>query len=255
MPTILLTIAYDGSNYSGWQVQPNGLTVQQVVEDALEQLLKERVQVRSSGRTDAGVHARAMAASFTTTRDLPLRAFVEGANRFLPADIAVQSARIVPDGFKPITMAHAKQYRYTIINSSIRSPLDRLYSWQVREALDLAAMEEGALSFVGVHDFAAFRASNCVAKTTIRRIDSVQITRQESRITIDVVGGGFLKNMVRVMVGTLVDIGKGRFTPSDIDQLLREGDRKKAGSTAPACGLCLIQVVYPERFISPAAGV
>ncbi len=255
MPTILLTIAYDGTNYSGWQVQPNGLAVQQVVEEALEQLLKERVQVRSSGRTDAGVHACAMAAAFSTTMNLPLRAFVEGANRFLPADIAIQNARVVPDGFKPITMAHAKHYRYTIINSSVRSPLDRLYSWQVREPLDLTAMEEAAGRFVGSHNFAAFRASNCVAKTTVRRIDSVQISRQRGKITIDVVGGGFLKNMVRVMVGTLVDIGKGRFAPSDIERLLQGGDRKEAGSTAPACGLCLIDVVYPEKFTSPPAGV
>lgn len=246
MPTVLLTVAYDGTNYSGWQVQPNGLAVQQVVEEALGQLLKERVQVRSSGRTDAGVHARAMAASFSTTRNLPLRAFVEGANRFLPADIAVQSARIVPEGFKPITMAHAKRYRYTIINSTVRTPLDRMYSWQVREPLDLAAMEEAAGRFVGSHDFAAFRASNCVARTTVRRIDSVLITRDGDRITIDVTGGGFLKNMVRVMVGTLVDIGKGRFSPSDIDRLLRGGDRKEAGSTAPACGLCLMEVFYPD---------
>ena len=250
MTTVLLTIAYDGTNYSGWQIQPNGLAVQQVVEDALEKLLKERVQVRSSGRTDAGVHARAMAASFSTSRNLPLQAFVEGTNRFLPADIAVQSARIVPDGFKPITMAHAKHYRYTIINSSVRSPLDRMYSWQVREPLDLAAMAEAASCFVGSHDFAAFRASNCVARTTIRRIDSVQITRQGDRITVDVIGGGFLKNMVRVMVGTLVDIGKGRFTPSDIGRLLQGGERKEAGCTAPACGLCLIDVVYPEEFTS-----
>lgn len=255
MPTVLLTISYEGTDYAGWQVQPNGRAVQQVVEEALEQLLDERVQVRSSGRTDAGVHARAMAASFTTSRNLPLRAFVEGANRFLPADVAIQDARIVPDGFKPITMAHAKHYRYTIINSSVRSPLDRLYSWQVREPLDLAAMEEAARSFVGSHDFAAFRASNCVAKTTVRRIDAVQITRQGAKITIDVTGGGFLKNMVRVMVGTLVDVGKGRFMPSQISRLLQEGDRKEAGSTAPACGLCLIRVVYPEEFISPPAGV
>ncbi len=250
MPTVLLTISYDGTNYSGWQVQPNGLAVQQVVEGALEQLLKERVQVRSSGRTDAGVHARAMAASFTTSRNLPLQAFVEGTNRFLPGDVAIQTALIVPDGFKPITMAHAKQYRYTIFNSSVRSPLDRLYSWQIREQLDFAAMVEAAGRFVGSHDFAAFRASNCVARTTVRRIDSVQISRLGKRITIDVIGGGFLKNMVRVMVGTLVDIGKGRFVPSDIDRLLQRGDRKEAGSTAPACGLCLIQVDYPEEFTS-----
>ena len=250
MPTILVTIAYDGTRYSGWQVQPNGLAVQQVVEEALEKLLNERVQVRSSGRTDAGVHALAMPAAFITSRDLPLRAFVEGTNRFLPADISIQTATFVPVGFKPITMAYAKRYRYTIINSSVRSPLDRLYSWQVKEPLDLAAMLEAAGHFIGLHDFAAFRASNCVAKTTVRRIDAVSISREDSRITIDVIGGGFLKNMVRVMVGTLVDIGKHRFTPGEIETLLLEGDRKKAGSTAPAFGLCLMHVDYPERFTS-----
>lgn len=255
MPTLLLTVSYDGTAYSGWQIQPNGLAVQQVVEDALELLLKERVQVRSSGRTDAGVHARAMAGSFYTSKTLPLKAYVEGANRFLPPDVAIQTARFVPDDFKPITMALAKQYRYTIINSPVRSPLDRLYSWQVREPLALDAMEDGAARFIGSHNFAAFRAANCVAKTTVRRIDSIHINREGSRITIDVTGGGFLKNMVRVMVGTLVDIGKGRFVPADIDRLLLEGERKNAGSTAPACGLCLIQVIYPEKCLILPEGV
>lgn len=245
MPTVLLTIAYDGTNYSGWQIQPNGLTIQQVVEQALEQLLGERVQLRSSGRTDAGVHARAMAAAFTTSRDLPLRAFVEGGNRFLPDDIAVQDARFVASDFKPIAAARAKHYRYTIHNSVTRSPLDRLYSWQVRDPLDISAMRTAAGWFIGTHDFAAFRASNCAAKTTVRRIDSVEISHHGSCVTIDVVGGGFLKNMVRVMAGTLVDIGRGRFAPEQIRDLLDEGDRKKAGVTAPACGLCLMQVFYP----------
>jgi tRNA pseudouridine38-40 synthase len=120
----------------------------------------------------------------------------------------------------------------------------------VRETLNLVAMKEAAGRFVGSHNFAAFRASNCVARTTVRRIDSVTVTQEGSRITIDVIGGGFLKNMVRVMVGTLVDIGKGRFEPSYIDSLLQRGDRKEAGSTAPACGLCLIEVVYPVEFTS-----
>lgn len=246
MPTILLTISYDGTNYSGWQVQPNGITIQQLMEDALENLLGERVQLCSSGRTDAGVHARAMPAAFHTDRELPLRAFIEGTNRYLPDDIAVQDARLAPDGFKPISAALAKHYRYTIYNSTIRSPLDRLYSWQVRETLDLPAMMAAARHFVGRHDFAAFRASNCVAKTTTRRMDSVEIKQTGDFITIDVVGEGFLKYMVRVMSGTLVDVGRGRFSPEHVEQLLREGDRKKAGVTAPACGLCLIRVYYPE---------
>lgn len=246
MPTILLTIAYDGTKYSGWQVQPNGTTIQQLVEDALENLLGERVQLCSSGRTDAGVHARAMPAAFHTYRELPLRAFIEGTNRFLPDDIAVQDARLVSDGFKPISAAVSKHYRYTIYNSIVRSPLDRLYSWQVRETLDLPAMMAAARHFVGTHDFAAFRASNCVAKTTTRRMDSVEIRQTGNFINIDVVGEGFLKYMVRVMSGTLVDVGRGRFNPEHVERLLREGDRKKAGVTAPACGLCLIRVYYPE---------
>jgi len=244
MPTILLTIAYDGTNYSGWQVQPNGLAVQQVVEDALFQLLGERLQVRSSGRTDAGVHARGMAAAFTTARDLPLRAFVEGTNRYLPDDISVQDACFVPPTFRPIGDALIKHYRYTILNRVIRSPLDRLYSWQVREPLDISAMVEAAGYFIGRHDFAAFRASNCVARTTTRRVDAVDITEQEGFIIIDVIGEGFLKYMVRIMTGTLVDIGRGRFEPEHVRQLLLDLDRKKAGVTAPACGLCLMMVYY-----------
>ncbi len=249
MPTVLLTIAYDGTNYSGWQVQPNGQAIQPIVENALGLLLKEQVKIRSSGRTDAGVHALAMAAAFTTSKDLPLRAYVEGANRFLPVDIAIQKAQIVPDGFKPIPMAKSKHYRYSIINSSVRSPLDRLYSWQVREPLDLRLMADAASYFVGTHNFSAFRASNCTAKTTIRRIDSVDITQNETLINIDVIGGGFLKNMVRIMVGTLVDVGKRRFVPSQVEALLREGKRKEAGSTSPACGLCLVRVFYPESLL------
>ena len=244
MPTILLTISYDGTNYSGWQVQPNGLAVQQVVEDALEQLLGERVQVRSSGRTDAGVHARGMAAAITTNRDIPLRAFVEGTNRYLPSDIAILDAVAVPAGFRPIGDARAKHYRYTIHNSLIRSPVDRLYSWHVREPLDISAMTEAARYFVGNHDFAAFRASNCVARTTVRRVDAVNVSVQSGFILVDVIGEGFLKYMVRVMTGTLVDIGRGRFTPEHVGWLLHNRDRKKAGVTAPACGLCLMKVFY-----------
>jgi tRNA pseudouridine38-40 synthase len=247
MRTIRLTIEYDGTGYSGWQRQPNGLAVQQVVEEALYQLLDEKVNVRSSGRTDAGVHARGMAAAFQTAANLPLKAFVDGTNRFLPPDIAVLDAIEVPVDFKPIADALAKHYRYTILVTTVRSPLRRFHAWHIREELDLEAMLAGAANFVGRHDFAAFRASNCAAKTTIRRIDSVDINREGDTIIIDVIGGGFLKNMVRVMVGTLVDIGRRRFEPDHITWLLQNGDRKKAGATAPACGLCLIKVYYPEN--------
>jgi tRNA pseudouridine38-40 synthase len=244
MRTIKLTIEYDGANYAGWQTQPNGMAVQQVIEEAKLQLLGEQVRLRSSGRTDAGVHARAMVASFTTSRELPTQAFVGGVNRFLPPDIAILSASEVPTGFKAIRDARSKQYRYTIYNGQVRSPLRRLYSWHVREPLNLDAMEDAARRFVGRHDFAAFRASNYATKTSVRRIDVVTINREGEMLTIDVTGEGFLKNMVRIMAGTLVDIGRGRFAPEHIDMLLRDPERKKAGVTAPACGLCLIRVTY-----------
>jgi tRNA pseudouridine38-40 synthase len=235
-------------------VQPNGLAVQQVVEEALLKLAGETVRLRSSGRTDAGVHARGMVATFTTSRSLPLRAFVEGGNRFLPPDIAILSAGEVPAGFQPIQDALTKHYRYTIFNTLIRSPLRRFTTWHVREPLNVPAMQAAARYFAGSHDFSSFRASNCAAKTTVRRIDSVAVSRDGDLIVIDVIGEGFLKNMVRVMAGTLVDIGRGRFEPEHIAWLLKNPDRKKAGVTAPACGLCLLDVVYelsPEATFPP----
>jgi len=244
MHTIKLIIEYDGTNYSGWQVQPNGVAVQEVIEKAMLQLLGEPVRLRSSGRTDAGVHAKGMVASFSTSRDLPFQAYVGGINRFLPPDIAILSASEVSADFMAIGDAKLKHYRYTICNASVRSPLRRLYSWHVRGSLDVAAMTAAARYFAGRHDFAAFRASNCVTKTTIRYIDSVVISRESDMIIIDVTGEGFLKNMVRIMAGTLVDVGRGRFAPEHVDWLLKNPDRKKAGVTAPACGLCLIEVTY-----------
>jgi len=246
MRTIKLTIEYDGTNYAGWQIQPNGLAVQQVIEEALHRLLGERVRLRSSGRTDAGVHARGMVAAFQTTTGLPLRAYMEGVNRFLPPDIAILEARDVHPGFRPIGHALSKHYRYTILLAPVRSPLHRLHTWHVRESLNLDAMREAARHFVGTHDYAAFRASNCSARTTVRRVDSVTLAHEGNLVVIDVVGEGFLKNMVRVMAGTLVDIGRGRFKPSHVTWLLQNRDRKQAGVTAPACGLCLIKVEYGD---------
>ena len=244
MRTIKLTIEYDGANYAGWQIQPNGVTVQETLENALNRLLGEPVRLRSSGRTDAGVHALTMVAAFTTERNLPLSAFVGGCNRFLPPDIAIVSAVETSPDFQPIRDARTKHYRYTIYNAPVRSPMRRFYSWHVREKLDLDAMTEAAKHFTGRHDFAAFCASNHTSKTTVRHIDSITISRQEKMIFIDIIGEGFLKNMVRVMAGTLVDIGRGRFDASHIVALLKTPDRKKAGVTAPAFGLCLMEVVY-----------
>lgn len=241
---IKLIIEYDGTGYVGWQWQPNGVSIQQVLEEALEKILKEPVRISSSGRTDSGVHAKGMAAAFRTGKNLPLKAFCEGLNSILPPDVAIRDAVEMPEEFHPRIDALGKHYRYTICNAKRRSPLNRLTSWQMRGDLDLEAMRKAALYFVGEKDFAAFRAAKCSAKTTIRRIDSLEIYRDNEFIVIDVKGNGFLRNMVRIIVGTLVEVGRGAMSPDEIPGLIEGRDRIKSGITAPPQGLCLQEVFY-----------
>jgi len=247
MRNVKLIIEYEGTAYCGWQLQANGVAVQQVMEEALERLLGAPTTLRASGRTDAGVHARGMVACFRTDKNLPLRAFREGLNTMLPPDIAVRDACEVPPAFNPRMHAAAKHYRYTILLDKLRSPLTRATVWRVAGPLDVEAMRRGAAHFVGEHDFSAFRAANCVAKRTVRTINSFEISRHGRYLHLDVNGCGFLKNMVRIMVGTLQEVGLGKRPPEDIVRLLRDGDRRLAGMTAPPQGLCLMQVFYPEE--------
>jgi len=240
---IKLIVEYDGTNYVGWQFQPNGISIQQVMEAALARILGEAVPIFSSGRTDAGVHARGMVASFLTEKALPLTAYREGMNCLLPPDIAVIHAEEVGLDFNPRHDARGKRYRYTILNTPLRSPLSRLFSWHLRDELDLERMRLGAAFFVGEHDFAAFRTSGCAAKSTVRRIDSVTVTAANSLLYIDVCGSGFMRNMVRIMVGTLVAIGRGRMAPEQVSRCLA-APATPAGPTAPANGLCLLEVFY-----------
>jgi tRNA pseudouridine38-40 synthase len=242
--TIKLTIEYDGTNYAGWQVQENGLGVQEVVEEALAKILGARVRLYSSGRTDAGVHAKGMVASFRTDRDIPLSAFSDGVNCHLPHDIAVKTAEDAAPGFDPRRDATGKHYRYTILNTPRRSPLDRLYAWHLKGRLNLDLMRKAARQMVGEKDFSAFRTSGCAAMTTVRNVFSVDITRDEEFILIDVKGSGFLRNMVRIMVGTMVQAGEGKIPPDAIPQYFEGKHEATAGMTAPAHGLCLVEVFY-----------
>ena len=244
MRNIKLIVEYDGTNYSGWQIQPNGLAIQQVLEEALATMLGEFVRVYSSGRTDAGVHALGMVAAFRTEKQLPLRAFSDGLNSLLPNDIAIKDAVEAPLAFNPRADAKSKHYRYTIYNGGRRSPLARHRSWHLRGALDLERMQAAAAHFIGEHDFAAFRAANCAAKTTVRRLFSVSVVRDEESIIVDVHGSGFLKNMVRIIAGTLAAVGQGKINPAVVPELFASGDRASAGSTAPPQGLCLMEVFY-----------
>jgi tRNA pseudouridine38-40 synthase len=246
--TILLLIEYDGTDFSGWQLQPNGRSVQAVVERALGELLGGEVRVHSAGRTDAGVHARSMPAHFTTTRDLPLQAFRDGLNRLLPNDVVVREAHEVGKNFHARFKARGKWYRYSIDRSAVRSPLSGRTSWQVRGMLDLVAMREAADLLVGEHDFRAFRVSGCAANETVRRIFSIALIEEEGLLHIDVRGTGFLRNMVRLIVGTLVEVGKGKRPISDIVRLLAFEPGVRAGVNAPPQGLCLMAVDYPEDF-------
>jgi len=244
MRTILLTIAYDGTEYVGWQIQPSGLAVQEVVESALAQILRQNVRVHSSGRTDAGVHAQGMAAHFQTESRLPLRAFREGVNRFLPPDVVIRDACEMADGFHARFSARGKWYRYTIYRNAVRSPLAARTAWHLRSSLDLELMRLAAGSLVGEHDFRVFRTSGCVAKTSVREIYQVEIVADRDFIYLDFKGSGFLRNMVRLLVGTLVEIGMGRRPANDIEKLLQGIETLSSGPTAPAHGLCLQEVWY-----------
>jgi len=241
---IKLTLEYDGTDYVGWQLQPNGVSVQQQVELALEQLLGVAVRVHSSGRTDAGVHALGMVCHLDTERELPLTAWREGLNRYLPPAIVIREAESVSDEFHARFSARGKFYRYTLLRDEVRSPLQRLTSWQVRQPLDLEAMRAAAAFFVGFHDFSAFRTSGCAAETTRREIFSLELLEDGRLLYIDVRGSGFLKNMVRMMVGTLVEVGRGKRPVTDIDRLLCGGSDTAPALTAPAHGLCLQEVWY-----------
>jgi len=243
-----LIIEYDGSRYGGWQLQKNSLSVQQVVEEALRAVIGSPVTVVSSGRTDAGVHAMGMSVHFDSPSDLPLRAYREGVNRLLPDDVVIREARMVEDDFHARYSAEGKWYRYQLHLGEVRSALHRQRSWHLRMPLDLELMRRAAAMLIGEHDFEAFRVSGCNAATTVRRIDMLRITDADGGfVQIDVVGSGFLRYMVRRIVGTLVEVAGGRRSLQSVEQMLSHPREHSAGVTAPACGLCLMRVRYPGK--------
>jgi tRNA pseudouridine38-40 synthase len=244
MRTILLNIEFDGTAYAGWQVQPDCLTVQGVVEAALAQILGQEVRIHSSGRTDAGVHARSMGAHLRTASNIPLQAFREGVNSFLPEDVVIREVYEKPEDFHARYSCKGKWYRYSVYIADVRSPLADRTAWHRRGHLNLTLMRAAAEFLVGTHDFQAFRTSGCVAKTTIREIFQVDVVADREFVHIDFRGSGFLRNMVRIMAGTLVDVGQGRRPPGDVQKLLQGEDGLSCGPTAPAHGLCLQEVWY-----------
>lgn len=248
MHTLKLVLEYDGTDFVGWQVQPNGRSVQEALERSLGTLLGGSIRVVGSGRTDAGVHARGQVVSFRTERDLPLRAYVHGLNALLPKDVAVVSAQQAPEGFDARRSASGKRYVYRISTRQVRSPLRRRTHWEIFPPLDRGAMREAARHLLGEHDFSAFRASDCPAKTTVRNLRVLDVRDgDDDEIVVVAEATAFLKQMVRNLVGTLAEVGLGRRTPDSIPALLASGDRTKAGRTAPPQGLALDEVFYEGR--------
>ena len=251
MRHIRLVVEYDGTNLSGWQRQDNGPTVQQHLEEALAQLLQQATPVTGASRTDAGVHARGQIATFRTERPIPLHGIRRGLNSLLPDAIAIRAADEVAEDFHPRFSATGKHYRYTILVRPDRSPRWRHRAWHHPEPLALAAMQEAANLLVGDHDFSAFRAAGCSAKTTLRRVESIAITRSETELLeVDVRGNAFLRHMVRILVGTLSEVGTGRRPVSEVSEILASRDRTRAGITAPPQGLELIAVRYDGTRVS-----
>ena len=245
MNTVRLTIEFDGTNYIGWQWQPNGESLQKIVEEAVARVVGTPIRLHSSGRTDAGVHARGMVAHFQVEKLLPLAAYREGVNHFLPDDIAIIKAEEAPAGFHARFSATGKWYRYTIWQGEVRSPLLSGRYWHVRSSeLDVALMRRALADLVGRHDFAAFRSSGCDAVTTEREIVGVEIVEAHGVLHVDIAGNGFLRNMIRIIVGTIVEIGLGKRSVKTMQELLDSGHREQSGVTAPAAGLCLMQVWY-----------
>ena len=245
MRHIRLVVEYDGSQLHGWQRQDNAPTVQQHLEEALAKLLTHEVQVTGASRTDAGVHARGQVASFRTERPIPLHGIRRGLNSLLPDAIAVRDAAEVADDWHPRFSATGKHYCYTILTRAERSPRYRERAWHHPDPLNLHAMHDASRALIGEHDFAAFRAAGCTAKTTMRRVDSIALTRLHPHLLeIDIRGNAFLRQMVRIIVGTLTEVGTGRRPAAQVAEILASRDRTRAGITAPAHGLELVEVRY-----------
>ncbi len=252
MKRILLTCEYDGTSYVGWQRQNNGLAVQQVLEETLSDVCGDTIQITGASRTDAGVHALGQRFHFDTSCSIPPEKFPFVLNTKLPGDIRIQAGREVPPAFHARFLSCGKKYTYRFINQPHASALWRLRSLHVPVTLDLSLMQEAADTLCGKHDFSAFQASGGTAKTTIRQIDFCKLDRDGSLITLEIHGNAFLYNMVRIIAGTLIEIGHHKLSPQAFERAFATLNRLELGPTAPPQGLELTDVEYPEEaFLFP----
>lgn len=247
MKRIKLVVAYDGTNYRGWQLQPNGVTIEEMLNRALTDLLREPITVIGASRTDSGVHARGNIAVFDTENRMAPEKICFALNARLPDDIRIQSSQEVPADWHPRKANCTKTYEYKILNRKIAMPLERLYAHFCYFPLDVERMQEAGNYLVGEHDFKSFCTTRTQAEDTIRTIYSLSVTKQDDMITIRISGSGFLYNMVRIIAGTLMKVGMGVYPPEHVVTILEARDRRQAGQTATAHGLTLVSMEYEKE--------
>lgn len=244
MRNIKLTIEYDGKDFNGWQKQPNKLNIQGEIERAIEGVTKEKVELYASGRTDAGVHAFGQVANFKTNSSIPINKMATAINSQLKYSIRIKNAEEVDIGFHSRYNCKEKTYAYVINNEEQASAIFRNMEYHFPKKLDVEKMKEAAIYFIGEHDFAAFKSSGTSSKSSVRTIYNAEVVENNGRIIIKLTGNGFLYNMVRIISGTLLEVGQGTIKPEEIEKIIQEKDRKKAGKTLPPQGLYLVKVEY-----------
>ncbi|MTI66237.1 MAG: tRNA pseudouridine(38-40) synthase TruA [Firmicutes bacterium] len=247
MKNIKLVIEYDGTNYYGWQVQPRLKTIQGEIKSAIRKITKEDVRLFGSGRTDKGVHANGQVANFKTFSTIPGHKFKHALNTVLPMDIVIKDSEEVDESFHSRFSATGKKYKYILCNKKTRSALLRNYTYHVSYDLDIKNMEKAASYFIGTHDFYGFKASGSAIKDTVRTIYSLDIEKRNELIEFNIEGNGFLYNMVRIIVGTIIKVGNNNISPESIQSIIKSKDRKRAGDTAPSQGLYLEKVYYDNK--------
>lgn len=247
MRRIKLIVAYDGTEYSGWQIQPEAPTIEMYLDKAIRELTGENVHVTGASRTDAGVHAYGNVAVFDTESTIPGDRFTFALNRFLPDSIVIQDSWEVSGDFHPRHCNTRKTYEYRILNTTVPMPQKRNFTWHVTGSIDIEKMKEAAAYIVGEHDFKSFCCVRTQAESTVRTIYSLEVLQEGSEIIIRIKGNGFLYNMVRIITGTLIQVGKGRFKPEYVKQMLEAKDRTVAGQTAPPQGLTLVGIEYVDN--------
>jgi tRNA pseudouridine38-40 synthase len=241
---IKLVLEYDGTKYAGWQRQNNAITIQQMLEESIYHITGEELKVIGSSRTDAGVHARGFVANFKTDSSIPEVKFSAALNSKLPEDIVVLQSSLAPDDFHARYSSSGKTYSYTVLNRVQPAAIDRNYVYHYRGELDIKAIRDACSYFIGKHDFAAFKNAGSSVKSTERTISEVEVIKNGDYLKFYITGDGFLYNMVRIMVGTLIEVGIGKIKPWHIEHILLSKDRTNAGKSAPASGLCLEKVYY-----------